>query len=724
MTTPKATGASLLSKHSQPTITNSNPAHANTLTPRSVPSTANRAAPVTTAQPQHASTSKPATGGIAMTSSLSQTSNSSLHALSAMSNNLLAASPSNNLLAFASPAALAGLDMSTPSALLDAAAASQPMNLTLSDLGISSHKPNQDEDRRLKLDTLLTKLLGPQHHRRFGRVSEEGVRRVGRWAGLDVEVEAKREARKFEGNRPVAVAGKNNVLIDFQFKDNLPTHIDLSFSSQDQAVTAHQPAAASVLLQDLTPPPGVSAINTKLDRFAANLETLARLDKLSVYDQLNCFEAITGVYESLKKLYEHEKQAARTIVQSKRGDAELRAERHVLCKRSGRPQMHARRKIGLSLDYWMEKSNVYPSHSPATAKDASAMDLDSKPSETSPKEADDAIFALDITAEAGTPDPYSSIRVSSSWIADRILKSAEETTDPTDLLSGTQSIDWQDPAPTYLSDNNQNNSDAMAIDSNPNAGVQKLPAVRFVARLNPPLAMPWTAAAAILQSVGAASIMSDIPDMQRTYEGSLLQKPSDVPLLNKPLQSSGPAASTTTDVLTPDGVNVQHKNALYVPKQDFGYVLTSIPFAHPRQVVALLPVLRQWAYLGSLLKGTFLNKGSSSTLPKDEAPFSLADLLSGTNISTGNAVAVDISLSTQPSPTLEFVFPVSGVEGGLASLGASVSADGHVVVLSQNVVKGSQEEQDKAAQKMAKALELVGDIGVWVEWIRKVYGGA
>ena len=194
MTTPNTTNASALAKHSHThtplgnTNTNSNPAHAHT--PRSVPPTAAKAASVTTSQSQHAPASKPAIGGIAMTSSLSQTSN-----LSAMSNTLLAASPSNNLLAFASPAALAGLDMTTPSALLDAAATSQPMNLSLSDLGISSHKPNQDEERRLKLDTILAKLLGPQHHRRFGRVSEEGVRRVGRWAGLDVEVEALDDAR-------------------------------------------------------------------------------------------------------------------------------------------------------------------------------------------------------------------------------------------------------------------------------------------------------------------------------------------------------------------------------------------------------------------------------------------------------------------------------------------------------------------------------------------------
>jgi hypothetical protein len=136
----------------------------------------------------------------------------------------------------------------------------------------------------------------------------------------------------------------------------------------------------------------------------------------------------------------------------------------------------------------------------------------------------------------------------------------------------------------------------------------------------------------------------------------------------------------------------------------------------------LLPVLRQWAYLGSLLKGTFLQT-NDTTSSQEEASFSLADLLSGANVSTGSAVAVDVSLSTQPSPTLEFVFPIQGAEGDSASLSVSVSADGHVVVLSQNVVKGSQEEQDKAALKMAKALELVGDIGVWVEWIRKAYGG-
>ena len=64
---------------------------------------------------------------------------------------------------FASPAAFAGLDMATPSLLDPAAgglgAGGQPMGLSLSDLGVSS-KRNEDEERRTKLEGVLGRLLG------------------------------------------------------------------------------------------------------------------------------------------------------------------------------------------------------------------------------------------------------------------------------------------------------------------------------------------------------------------------------------------------------------------------------------------------------------------------------------------------------------------------------------------------------------------------------------
>lgn len=132
---------------------------------------------------------------------------------------LMGASPAN-LLSFTSPAGLTGLDMGTPSGLLGADG-SHAMNISLSDLGISSssRRGNEDEERRAKLESVLAKLHGRRGGRddvrkadRFGRVSEEGVRRVGCWVGMDIESDKKEMI--FEGNRQISVAGKSAVLID------------------------------------------------------------------------------------------------------------------------------------------------------------------------------------------------------------------------------------------------------------------------------------------------------------------------------------------------------------------------------------------------------------------------------------------------------------------------------------------------------------------------------
>lgn len=138
----------------------------------------------------------------------------------------------NLLASFASPSGLGGVDMSTPALLESAGLAAgshgvggQPMNLTLSDLGLSSSggRRNEDEERKIKLEGVLGKLAGrssaalaPGQAKSvgMGRVSDEGVRRVGSMVGFDVEVEAKWEAKEFEGNRPVIIAGRNAVLID------------------------------------------------------------------------------------------------------------------------------------------------------------------------------------------------------------------------------------------------------------------------------------------------------------------------------------------------------------------------------------------------------------------------------------------------------------------------------------------------------------------------------
>ncbi|KAF1354722.1 mediator of RNA polymerase II transcription subunit 1-domain-containing protein [Delphinella strobiligena] len=783
-----------------------------TTTPRSVPSPAiprpgtassfsakfpssSHPSSSTIGTPQNASGKHNSTwqGSAAMAPSLSQMSNTSNNSQTiglGVTNGLMGASPAN-LLSFTSPAALAALDIGTPSALLGGEAG-QAMSVSLSDLGISSRRGNEDEERRAKLESVLAKLQGRSKGRddvrragKFGRVSEEGLRRVACWVGMEVDADDKHN-RGFDGNRIIHVAGTSSVIMDFPFKNNVPGKVVVAFFSEDDAVTAHQEAAAAVFMKDLEPPPGVLAINASLDRFAANLETIAKLDKLSVAGKLNCLEAITGIYTALRRLYEQEKNAALELFEAKGEAKDAFAATEVTCKRSGRPRMHARRKIGLSVEYWMERRHLSRSKAEnAVQKSDGSMDIDAKTSDGDSDDDDDkGIYTLHLTAEANDPSLYPSLRNTKAWISDRIHVPSAETTSPSALLSGNPSIDWQDPPPTYLDSSSDDQADSMNVDSNHQQS-QKLPSVRFVAKLDPPLAMPWNVANNILQSVGAQA-GTDV-DVLQTYTSILLRRSPSASVPANSLDTLGAVeavASAEKKVLRAGGEEVSHRRELWVPKQEFGYVLRSIPFAHPRQIVQILPVLRQWAQLGSLMQNSFLpetDSNQSSTVPstktsqqfnqvvdKEESQkkktYSLAELLVNLDGSSdqdiemsgqddhdhdhdhdrartreqkqwGDAepLPIDLSLTTTPSPSLDVVFPLSRLEGGLASISISILGDGEIAILGQNLVNVSpsgegegggddDEEVGRKVRRMARALEVVGDLGVWVEWLRREFG--
>lgn len=526
------------------------------------------------------------------------------------------------------------------------------------------------------------------------------------------------------------------------FNDNRPTKIEVSLSNEETAATPHQAAAASILLEDLTPLPGIAAINTKLDRFAANLEALARLDKLSVDNQLNCHEAIAGVYTSLQKLYQHEKEAASTLLEAKGERSDVMVEREVICKYSGRPRMHTRRKIGMFVDYWMEKRYITPDTSKPVSEYEEAMDVDTA-SKSRDSQYDQVLYSIEITAQSSSPELYPSIRVSTDWISDRILVPSSETTSPSALFTGGPSIDWQDPSPTYLSANDQN-EDAMNIVGSQRSEQQKLPSARFVAKLDPPLVMPWNIANQILQTVGDAA--SADMDPLRTYETVLLEHSN---ISSTGMMGTGPAVTNTKIVTTPEG-DKEHRNALFVPKQDFVYELKEIPFAHPRQIVSILPTLRQWACFGSLVRNTFVSSqpklsSQTSQIPNrdglagktERKQFSLAELLTPPESpddmiidekGAGIVLSIDVSLATTPSPGLDIIFPLPNKQTDLASLNVSVLADADIVVTGQNLVGEQVGKSDNAGEElvrrvrdMGRALEITGDLGLWIEWLRRRY---
>ena len=791
MSTPTPTGplhpssASKQPGHSIATPTAHNLAHGVTplgSTPRSVPSPVVARGNHTAKTPS--SSTKSGLGGVAMAPSLSQMSNKSagdggaglgiatgistggaemIRGASGMG--MMGISPNLGMglmAAFTSPAALAGLDIGTPSLLEAAAGGGQPMGLSLSDLGVSS-KRNEDDDRRNKLEGVLGRLLGKRKRTNgdysssgMGRVCDEGVRRTGRWAGFDVEVEAKYEGKEFEGERPIIVAGRSAVLIDVSFKSNLPKSIEVSFSSEQEEVSAHQKLAADVLMGNLTPKPGMAAISTKLDLFAANLEALSRLDKFST-PQLNCVEAVTGVYTGLKRLYDHEKEAAQSLFDSKTRNREEKIEDEIACKKSGRPGMHTHDRIGLSLDYWKGQASS-STRSASTVKsepDDNAMETDNKDTNAQPSSKE--TYSLELTVEPNDANTYPSLRNSLSWISERIIKPQQESSDPADILSTKPFIDWLDPEPTLIKLENDN--DTMEVDGSAN---RKPPTARFVARLHPPLVMPYTTAMQVLQSVDLTTMPPPSPE---SYDSMLLgTPPPSLDGIQHPVTCTKKVLALTES----SDKDINHNNTLYVPRPEYAFKLEEIPFSHPRQIIALLPILRQWACIGSLLKSSFSKPDTSShtsgPVPNAAGDFSKATKKPGISSlfhapsSSPNGrlnlddagmdeTNIDMTLSTTlPNPSLSMIFPLHDLSadnesfpGGrsIASINVEVLPDAEIMVSGQDVFDTQQEDSsmkdegfpsaghggNSAVQekiiRLGRGLMAAGDIGVWIEWLRR-----
>lgn len=345
-------------------------------------------------------------------------------------------------------------------------------------------------------------------------------------------------------------------------------------------------SAAKVLKDDLSPSPGAASINLALDRFAKNLEKLARLDHLSIFKdgkpEVSCFEAIAGVYNSLQKLFEHEKKAAMHLFDVSKAHVHERSAREVLCKKSGRPRMNVNSAVGLSLEYWMENRLVFQKPEKA-AKESSdtGMDVDEQNAEYD--ESTNRIFSLTIECESSPAQLYPSIRVSDSWISDAV----EKPSDPHDLF-GSPVLDWLDPPPTYSGGSEAAQNDPMALDGN---SIGKLPNVRFVAKLNPPLVVPLNTAQNILASVNVQMNQESLK--WSTSLEALVLKPDEE-------STSGLATDITKEyqsarnvfVVDKDGKEQdrRHETTLYVNKAEVACILDEIPFDHPRQLIQILPV--------------------------------------------------------------------------------------------------------------------------------------
>ncbi|KAL1619027.1 hypothetical protein SLS54_006878 [Diplodia seriata] len=428
-----------------------------------------------------------------------------------------------------------------------------------------------DTEQRKRLEAIIATLKA-----RPGRVSREGMERLARQLGLSSEVMS-----DSHGGQQLLLA-HTSFMLDIAFRDNVVDGVTLQFGDLSDGVQAHSQSAATVFKADLVPAPGEASINLSLDRFAKNLEKLARLDHLSIFKEgkpeVSCFEAIAGVYNSLQKLFEHERKAAMHLFDVSKPHAHERATREVLCKKSGRPRMNANSAVGLSLEYWMERRLVFQK---TAGNEDTSMDIDDEGDQYD--ESANRIFSLTVECESSPAQLYPSIRVSDAWISDVV----EKPSDPNDLF-GSPTIDWLDPPPTYAGGSEAAQNDPMALDGN---SIGKLPNVRFVAKLNPPLVVPLNTAQNILTSVNVQMNQESLK--WSTSLEALVLKPDDEP-------TTGLTTEFTKEYHNVRNVFVVDKNGkeqdkrheatLYVNKAEVACVLDEIPFDHPRQLIQILPV--------------------------------------------------------------------------------------------------------------------------------------
>ena len=594
-----------------------------------------------------------------------------------------------------------------------------PAGMGLGDLGIVGNGANgvnglaaglgigmggvkdQEEERRRKTENIVS-TIGT----RWGYVSPEGVERAAKRVGLECLWEKGRVRAK----RTLSIAG-NDLLVDVEFLGEEVQNVTLELAASGSEVGKRAPEGAELLKRDLT---GEEESYVFLDAFVSNLEKLTRMDKLTE-GGVSCFDAVEGLRAALEKVFEWETAELREKREDQGNDVML--ERHVLCRGSGRPQVHAKGRVGLAVQYWIDRRLLPPE---GHELGAMVLDTDNTSSENGLN-----IFSAVLECEASESSLYPSIRVSDSWVSESVKIGNVTYSNQLDIQES--SISWQEPPPTLLKPPNDGSMDIDTQDSL----LQGRPLnVRFVARFEPPVVVPLQTAIDIHQSVGSPLSQESI--QSTTYESLLFADatPSPAPqeqrTVTKTIRSYDSSGNSTEH---------RHKYALFPTQPDYGRAIDSLPFSHPRQIIEILPILRQWALLGSLLRRSFVPDAAPETLSKvnDNADFEmdieldesmtveeeLAALLAspssfaenGTREAGDTALPIDITLAASSStPAIGVVWPQAEE---LKSVNFGVGLNGMIEVYS------ADSEKEPERQRTKSILEVAEDMGVMVAWMMR-----
>jgi Mediator of RNA polymerase II transcription subunit 1 len=612
---------------------------------------------------------------------------------------------------------------------------------------LGTRHPEEDKPRRLQevVKLLRTSVAGRG-------ICREGVERLAQLAGF---------THMWQGDT-LAIAGTCvdlEITFDNMKKDKVNDVVLKIFTPESEE---HMRDASDVLKSNLEQ----SAHNSRqipwqsLDCFAKNLEHLGSMDQLG--QGFNCFEAIDGLYLTFRKIWEGEKE--------RMGQ---RRTAHCLSRGAvGRPVLNKKRKLGLTVEYWAERTQLLDTE--FSRKSDKATKLDHLPNELGSDEDAADFWTARIDCEVG----YPSLRVSKEWLAENIWADSQG--------QGPPSIAWIEPPLTLVRPTDGGNDSNTAKAGDTAIRIPKPPHVRFFVSLEPSVLVPLSVASSVLSRPGLVTAVE-----QRkctTYEQALQN------LVFAPPPSEDTAAVPTSQrykkaVATFDAegksVSHHHSYAIYSAPQIWCYPLQAVAIEHPKHLAELLPTIRQYVMLWTLLRRI------AATVPASEEPGQAEDTAApersqtqarsqaqaqaqarGTEARTGGgvirksnldsrrakiaeimgtqvndglfgansassalhdpdttiALPVDVSLSWTSSPPsrprLDLIWPLpiksdapsSDSRASFAGVSVEIGPNGEICVPSAVGIPWA--ESDKGLRGIAQALELGEDLGLLVEWIR------
>jgi len=412
------------------------------------------------------------------------------------------------------------------------------------------------------------------------------------------------------GQNNLSIAG-NSVDLDIEFNPGQETvkDVTLKYTTPEAQDCEGRDEATAVLKRDLilSSEEQARGIWKPLDGFHGNLERLAKLDRLS--QEVNCFEAVEGLYESLRRVWEEETKRRR----------HERTYKHLCRGCVGRPGLHRGRRIGLGLDYWVEQHRVLDAKSKGRSLGDMAAERPINGSIDEELKDQLKVRSVIIECEIG----YPSLRVSKDWVGSEVLTAVDASGSSN---GGAESeimlVNWADPPSTIIPSVNSNQPDPMALNSEMIGSAT--PNRRFIAKLEPPIDVPFLAATDIYRHLG---LQLQHEYKMVSYDGLLVQNwmsSQDGDRALEGLQQVNVRRRKKSVIAFDlDGHPIRKQHSYTFQVFDYppaGRTLRDLPFSHPRQLADIFPILRQYGLLASLIQKVFQPPGSDGGMAPLEEP--------------------------------------------------------------------------------------------------------